>query len=171
MSDEIKLTDEAALNKLKELAEGIRVCMFETGPHASEIRPMSTLEVDTKGNIWFFSAAESEKNKQISFHPDVRLVYSDNTNSKYLVVDGDATIIEDRLKAAMLWTPVAKAWFPEGVDDPNLRLICVHPHKAHYWDVKYGKMIAFLQMAAAAVTGKPADVGEQGTLIIKSAGA
>lgn len=167
MRDEINLTEQAAINKLKELAEAIRVCMFETGPYAAEIRPMSTLEVDNKGSFWFFSAAESEKNKQISFHPHVRLVYADNANSKYLVVEGDALVVDDRLKAALLWTPIAQAWFPEGVDDPNLRLICVHPHKAHYWDVKYGKMIALLEMVASAVTGKKSDAGEEGTIILQ----
>ncbi len=166
MSEQKHLNKEEAINKLKALAEEIRVCMFETGEQASDIRPMSTLEVDTHGSIWFFSALNSDKNKQINYHPRVRLVYADKDASKYLVVDGDATIIEDKLKAALLWTPVAKAWFPEGVDDPNLRLICVRPSKAHYWDTKHGKMIAFLEMALSAVTGKKSEAGEEGTLII-----
>lgn len=166
MGDQKNLSSEEAILKLKTLAEEIKFCMFETGEHAEDIRPMSTAEVDTKGSLWFFSAADSHKNQQINYHPNVRLVYADNANSKYLVVDGDATILDDRLKIATLWNPLVKAWFPEGVDDPNIRLIRVDPSKAHYWDTKYGKMVSFLEMIASAVTGKTPNTGEQGTLTI-----
>jgi hypothetical protein len=50
---------------------------------------------------------------------------------------------------------MAKAWFPQGVNDPNLGLLAVHIVDAEYWDVTDSKMVQLLKMATSAVTGKP----------------
>ena len=51
-----------------------------------------------------------------------------------------------------------KAWFQDGVDDPNLCLLKVKPQNVYYWDAEHGKMMSILKMVVAAVTGK--NVGE-----------
>jgi general stress protein 26 len=53
------------------------------------------------------------------------------------------------------WSPVVKAYFPGGADDPNVALMKVRPTSVYYWESETGKMVQFLKMAVAAVTGKP----------------
>ena len=48
-----------------------------------------------------------------------------------------------------------RAYFPNGVDDPNLALMKVQPQSVYYWESESGKMVQFFKMAVAAVTGKP----------------
>jgi general stress protein 26 len=58
-------TGEAAIEKIRELAEG-KMCLFCTvvnGAVAS--RPMSTAQVEEDGTLWFFSPKDSDKNQQI----------------------------------------------------------------------------------------------------------
>ena len=65
------------------------------------------------------------------------------------------------------WSVVVKAWFPEGVDDPNLCLLKVKPTNVYYWNASTGSMIQFVKMMAAAVSGKPSLAeGEEGKLAV-----
>ena len=59
------------------------------------------------------------------------------------------------------WTPSAKAWFPKGVDDPDIAVITVDVEDAEYWDAPSGKIVVLYAYAKAVVTGhKPGNVGE-----------
>jgi hypothetical protein len=58
---------------------------------------------------------------------------------------------------------MTEAWFPGGVDDPDVALVEVTITHAHYWDVKENKLLQLFKMAKAAVTGKPpTGMGESG---------
>lgn len=46
---------------------------------------------------------------------------------------------------------MAKTWFKEGKDDPNISLIRVIPDDAYYWDTKNNKMISLVKFAMGAV--------------------
>jgi general stress protein 26 len=164
---EIKdLTHEEAIKKLKELAEGSDICMFVT--HLDKLpltsRPMSTQEVDEEGNIWFFSRKSSDKNREIESDPRVQLFYGSTSNYEFLSVYGEASIIIDKEKSKELFDSSEKAWFKEGVDDPELTLVKVVPHDSYYWDNKSNKFVALLKYAASAVTGKQMDDGIEGEL-------
>lgn len=165
MGDVKNLYGEDAIKKLKEMAEDINICMFctETNAIPFATRPMSTQEVDEEGNFWFFSGRESHKNQEIKQDDDVQLIYADNGNSEYLSVTGKADIFKDHSKVEELWNGLAKAWFEEGKDDPELSLIRVRPTESHYWDTKDGKILSMLKMAISAATGSDMDGGIEGT--------
>jgi general stress protein 26 len=40
-------------------------------------------------------------------------------------ITGRGTVVRDRAKAKELWTELHRAWFPDGLDDPNLALLRV----------------------------------------------
>lgn len=155
-----------AIEKLKKLAEDSDICMFVTKltefPLSS--RPMSTQKVDDEGNIWFMSGKDSDKNMHIAEDKRVHIFYQNKGNSEYLSVYGNAEISTDREKIKEMWTPIAKAWFEEGVDDPDITLIKVVPENAHYWDTKNNKMISFAKILVSMLTGKGNDDGVEGEL-------
>lgn len=160
------LGNEEAIAKLKELAEGINICMFCTdlklAPFAT--RPMAIQEVDANGYLWFLSGADSHKNLEIKEDEKVQLIFGDTSKYHFLTVYGDAYDVKDREKIENLWTPIASAWFKEGKDDPNVTLICVKPIIAYYWDTKDGKVVSLFKIAKAALTGSMDDGGIEGTL-------
>jgi general stress protein 26 len=166
MSDIKNLAGSPAVKKLKELAEGIDVCMFCT--HLGELpittRPMSTQEVDEQGNIWFFSRVSSNKNQEIKQDDKVQLFYAKITSSTYLSVFGYADVLVDKEKIKELWDGVEKAWFTEGKDDPEITLIRIRTQEAYYWDTKDGAVISLIKMGVAAITGQEQDQGVEGTL-------
>lgn len=160
------LTDEKAIEKIRELADG-QICLMCTVVNGEIVsRPMGTQDVDEEGHIWFFSAKNSEKNQQIHSNDKVYLMYKDESKNHYLSLNGHAETLVDRQKIEEYWSPLAKAWFEEGKDDPNLSLIKFTPEEGHYWDTKNGKLVTMLKIAVAAITGHHADGGVEGDLTV-----
>ncbi|MEO8253449.1 MAG: pyridoxamine 5'-phosphate oxidase family protein [Flavobacterium sp.] len=165
------LTQKKALEKLKELSESARICMFCTDltQLPTNSRPMSLQECDEEGNLWFLSSTESNKNFEIKTDNRVQLYFMNNGNSEYLSIYGKAFIYKDKNTIEDKWSPLAKAWFKDGKDDPKVTVIRVTPDETYYWDTKAGKFISMLSFISAAVLGKETDNsdGIEGNLNIK----
>jgi general stress protein 26 len=162
---EKNLQDQEALKKFKKLAEDINVCMFITiHDKAEHTRPMATIEVEENGTLWFFTDIRSIKVEEVSMDHNVHLVYAHPGKDSYMDVRGRADVVTDKQTIIDKWSPVVKAWFPDGIDDPNLGLLKVSPTQVYYWDAETGKMVQFLKMAASIVTGKTLADGAEGRL-------
>lgn len=168
MGDVKDIAGKEAVIKLKKLAEDIRICMFCTDLTSLPInaRPMSVQEVDEEGNIWFMSSQKSNKNFEVKEDRRVQLLFAKMTDAHYLSVYGDAFIYRDKEKIDELWNPIAKAYFEEGKDDPDITVIKVTPSNVYYWDDKNGRVVSLIKTAAAMVTGNSNDGGVEGMLIV-----
>lgn len=164
MGDRKDLKDNSAIEKIKDLAENIKTCMFCTyvGDKLNS-RPMSAQKIDDEGNLWFLSDKRSEKNDEILANPKVELFFSEN-HDQFLTLHGQASISYDRETIKELFTPIVKVWMPEGEDDPNLSIIKVVPSEGYYWNNKHGKVVAAAKMTVAFITGKTMDDGIEGNL-------
>ncbi|WP_027379345.1 pyridoxamine 5'-phosphate oxidase family protein [Chryseobacterium daeguense] len=153
------LTQQDAIKKIKELSESAKICMFctelETLPINS--RPMTLQETDDEGNLWFISSDTSNKNFEIKEDKRVQLFFMNNSDYQYLSIFGTAAIYKDKSTIEDKWSPMAKAWFEEGKDDPAVSIIRVEPKQTYYWDTKVGKLVSLFNFVAAAVTGTTTD--------------
>jgi general stress protein 26 len=157
---------EEGLAKMKELVDSIHTCMFITNANnQNHVRPMATIRVDKNGDLWFFSESHSEKVSDIKLNNAVQLLYSHPGKDAYLDIRGFASIENNREKIKELWSPIVKAWFPAGVDDPEICLVKVDPENVYYWDSGNNKMIFLLKTVAAAISGKKMSEGEEGVLM------
>jgi general stress protein 26 len=158
------LQRNAAIEKIQELVNTATICLFATNLTQApvSVRPMSTSKVDDQGYIWFFSRNDSDKNKDIQQDDQVQLLYSNHASSEYLSVYGHAEIVRDRQKIEELWTPIDKAWFTKGKDDPTITLLKVTPKEGHYWDTKHNKMISLIKIAVSTIIGKTKDNSVEG---------
>ena len=161
MGDVQNLTANDAVEKIREIAKDANICMFLTNLKKLPLdsRPMATQEVDDDGNIWFMSSKGSNKHVDINKDDRVQLFYSHTGNYEYLSVFGRAEIVNDRNKIEELWTPMAKTWFEEGKDDPDIELIKVIPEDAYYWDTKNSKMVSLIKFAMGSIGITPKDDG------------
>lgn len=152
------LSREEALEKLKELTEKARVCMFTTNLDSLPLtsRPMSLQECDKEGNLWFISSSDSNKNFEIGDDKRVQLFFMNNSNSEYVSVFGDAYIYKDKATIEDKWSVFANAWF-DGKDDPKVSIIRIEPKDTYYWDTKAGKLVTMLSFAKAIISGKETD--------------
>ncbi|CAN5750145.1 hypothetical protein BH11BAC7_BH11BAC7_25960 [soil metagenome] len=161
------LNGEAAAKKIKELAEKAATCFFCTRIIAlkrSATRPMSVQKADDSGVLWFLSASDSHKNKEIEDEPFVQLYFQGSAHSDFMELYGKATISTDKEKIKELWNPLLKTWFTEGEDDPRITVIRVDPYDGYYWDTKHGNAIAGMKIMIGALVGKTLDDSIEGKL-------
>lgn len=145
------------IKKLREMIKDIRFAMLTTVEEDGTLhsRPMATQEVEFDGDLWFFTNAKAPKVEEVQHDQHVNVSYSEPNEQKYVSVSGKAQLVSDRQKIEELWNPLFKAWFPQGLDDPDLALLKVSVDKAEYWDSPSSKVVRLLGFAKALVTGKP----------------
>lgn len=161
------LAGEEALSKIKELANKAHSCFFctkiSTGK-AFSARPMAPEEIDDKGNFWFLSASDSNKNKEIMQDPAVQLLFQGSGYSDFLTLYGNASISSDKEKIDELWDPMMKTWFTEGKDDPRITVIKFNPEQGYYWDTKHSMAVAMAKRAIGAIKGETLDDSIEGNI-------
>jgi general stress protein 26 len=172
MAEQARTENNQALEELREKIHGIRIAMLTTleADGSLHSRPMATQKTEIDGDLWFFTAAGSTKAQDVQRDQRVNLSYADPDSQRYVSVSGLARLVRDRAKAAELWNPVLKAWFPKGLEDPDLALLRVEIEKAEYWDAPSSKMVQLAGFLKAIVTGKRYDQGENEKLDFAGAG-
>lgn len=118
-------------------------------------------KVDEASTLYFFVPKDGDIARHVANDSSVNVAYANTDADSYVSVSGSASILEDQAKKEQLFSPMAQAWFPAGVTDPNLGLLAVKILDAEYWDVTDSKMVQLFKMATAAMTGKtPKNLGE-----------
>lgn len=161
------LSGAPAVKKLAELVKEAETCFFctEGGTGGSAgVRPMSVQQVDEQGNLWFLSASDSYKNREIEAAPSVKLFFQGSKHAQFLSLEGMASISRDKAKIKELWNFVLKTWFTEGEHDPRITVIKVAPSHGYYWDNKHGTAVAGAKMLIGAAIGKTLDDSIEGNL-------
>lgn len=155
-----------AVEKLREMVNAVSVCMFTTVDDNGMVttRPMTTIDIDGEGNLWFFTNEFGEKILEESYDNRAYLIYSHPGANTYLYVKGTSNLIVDHTKMEELWKPMLKAWFPQGVKDAKLCLIKVITEEAKYWNSSSNKMVVFYNMVKAIAKKEKYEEGEVGTL-------
>lgn len=150
------------IRKLGEMIRDIKVAMLTTAEPDGTLRsrPMMMQDVEFDGDLWFFTAASSPKVQEVQQVNQVNVSFAAPDKQRYVSVSGRASLVRDGRKIKELWNPLFKAWFPDGLDDPDLALLKVSVDQAEYWDSPSGKMVAIAGFAKALVTGERMEGGE-----------
>lgn len=150
------------LDHLKDLIDGIRTPLLTTidDDGTPWSRPMAIQEREFDGDLWFFTRADSEKVAHIQRNARVGVAFAKPSDQEYISMAGIATVTNDRAKIRELWSEPARAWFPDGADDPEIRLIHVAVDRAEYWDSPNSVIAYALGYAKAALTGETPDLGD-----------
>ncbi|MBC7684931.1 MAG: pyridoxamine 5'-phosphate oxidase family protein [Bdellovibrionales bacterium] len=160
------LAGEKAIKKMAELIKEAQTCFFCTSLKSGDVdaRPMNVLEVDEQGNLWFMSASDSHKNQELQTDSSVRLFFQGSPHSKFLHLEGTATVSKDKARIKELWKFILKTWFTEGQHDPRITVIKVTPTHGYYWDNKHGNAIAGVKMMLGAAIGVTLDDSIEGDI-------
>lgn len=147
--------------KLKKLIADIPYAMLATSAEDGSIhsRPMSSRQDDFNGELWFFTSRDTGKVTAIRNDQHVNVAFASPKDMSFVSIAGRAEIIEDKRKAEELWNPAYKAWFPEGLNDPNLALIKVSVDSAEYWDAPSSTLVHMVGFAKAIATGEKYQTG------------
>jgi general stress protein 26 len=147
------------LVRLAEMIKDIKITMMTTADKDGRMysRPMATQKIkedEFDGRLWFFTKKDSPKVHSIENDQHVNLAYAKSEDQHYISITGKASLSQDKAKMKELWHPMLKAWFPEGLDDPQISLIEVQVETAELWDSPPSKVVQLAGLAKSFVTGQ-----------------
>ena len=156
-------THQEAVAKIVALIKDIEFGMLTTTDAEGRLhsRPMSSnKDIEFDGDAWFFTYGSAPKVHDIENKPYVNVAFSDPKSQAYVSLSGRAELVRDPETLKQHWHPSLKAWFPKGLDEPDLALIKVNADQGEYWDSPASAIAHAISFAKGALTGKPAQSGE-----------
>jgi general stress protein 26 len=157
------------LEQLYDLIDEIEIAMMTTRrPDGHlESRAMATQPRADGADLWFVTAEDSGKLRDLESDPHVNLAYYKDRTREWISVAGLATLSRDRDKLHELYAPDWKIWFAEDgdprhgtADDPRLVLIAVEIHGASFLEVDKPRPVVLYELAKGFLTGDAAELGE-----------
>ncbi len=164
------MTQEDKLGKLREIVKAVDICMLTTIDERGDLhsRPMSNNgDIEFDGDLWFFTYGASHKVDEVGRVPKVNASFADTDAQPYASLTGRAEVVRDRAKIEELWKPQLRAWFPEGIETPDIALLKVTVERAQYWDGSQSFMAHAVSLVSSLVTGEPAQLGENEKIELK----
>ncbi len=146
------------IQKLQELIKDIEYGMLTTLDNGSlRSRPMASMgQIDSDAALWFFTDVSSHKVTEVEQKQQVNVSFAAPDKQRYVSLSGTAQVVRDREKMQELWQPTLKAWFPGGLEDPNIALLQVTVEQAEYWDAPAGWVAKTMGLVKAVTTGERA---------------
>ena len=113
-----------------------------------------------EGCLYFFITKSSGLGQWLQVDGDVNVAYADPHKDHYVSISGHASLGHDRARQEHLFNAMTRAWFPKGLDDPELEFLEVRIGHAEFWDVKESKVTQLVKLASAAISGQRPAMGE-----------
>jgi len=154
-SPRVEQANDQNLKKLGELIQNVQFAMLTTVQSDGSLysRPMATPKTEFDGTLWFFTGSSTHKADEVQKNPRVNVAFSKPDTHTYITITGRAELVHDLAKAKELWDPLYQAWFPKGLDDPELRLLKVNVDSAEYWESPQSPATRLLGLSRAALPG------------------
>ena len=134
MKEEVRQEYTRRLSKLLEEYNVAMLTTLQPRDGSLHSRPMMSQVPGFDGSLWFFSRVSSAKVDEIRAGSQVNLAYSDPSEGRYLSISGVAYVEHNRKKMQELWREIYRAWFPRGLDEPDLALLQVEVHEVELWE-------------------------------------
>ena len=137
--------DEGTLTRLWELIGDMRFALVTTRRadgclHSRPLTPQNE-PWSRSSTLQFFVPASSSVAAEVALDERVGLGYADLHSGRYVSLSGTASVRHDPPRQAALWNAMARAWFPGGADDPELRLLEVRIETVECWDMRANQMV------------------------------
>jgi general stress protein 26 len=91
--------------------------------------------------LQFFVSAGSSVAAEVALDDRVTVGFADLHSGRFVSLSGSARVRDDPPRQAELWSAMARAWFPGGADEAELRLLEVHIETAECWDMRANRMV------------------------------
>ena len=161
MRETHRMTRNTDVDRVYDLADDIGVCMLTSKAGKTlRSRPMHAKIDHDAGVITFLTDVRHHKDDEIAADPDVCLSFAKPGSQNYVSISGTAEVLNDRAAIKARFSEMAKVWFPDGPEDPNVRLMVVRPEAAEFWDGKTNPIAVAFQLVKAKFSDERPDLGE-----------
>jgi len=112
-------------------------------------RPMAMRNAVRGEEVWFATAPDSGKCRDLEHDPRCALVFFDPGNGTTVSVSGEGEVIRDKKLTASLWDRSWDRWFPGGPEPSRVVLLRVIPTLVERHDGPTGKVEVVFERARA----------------------
>lgn len=147
------MSDDSLQDTFWDRIENVNVGMLEAD--GTPPRPMAHHARRDDGALWFLTAEDTAIGEDAAKGKTARYQIASGDAKIYATVDGTLSIETDKAKLDEIWSPLDAAWFEDGKDDPDVRLVRFAPKTAEVW-AHDSTAKAFYDMAKAAVSDNDA---------------
>ncbi len=126
-------------------------------------RPMAHHARRDDTALWFLTADSTDIGKDAAAGKTARYQIASGDAKIYAVVDGSLSVETDRTKLEEIWSPMDNAWFEDGKDDPDVRLVRFTPKTGEVW-ASDSTAKALYDMATSAMGDDTASPGTHGKI-------
>ena len=111
-------TEEQLITAAREIMKAARTCVLITldGKSNPMARIMDPFPPENDFTVWFGTKSQSRKVNQIKNNSTVTLYYQDSDASGYVVIHGNAQIVDDQKEKEKRWKDEWKAFYPNNKD-------------------------------------------------------
>lgn len=154
-------TTEDAIGQLWAQLANARVVMLSVPESGQHPQPMTHFADRESKAIWFITSSETDLAEAVGAGARGQLTLATPKQDYQASVRGDLSFVQDAAKLDELWNPFAAAWFEEGRDDPNVRLLRFTPDEAAVWASEANAILVGLRLMRAnlAAGETPPEVG------------
>jgi general stress protein 26 len=157
------------LDTFYQMVEDIEVAMMTTRRPDGHLRSraMATQKRAAGADLWFVTAADSDKLDDLEHDAHVNISYYNNSSREWISVSGIAHVSKDPQKIAELYEPDWKMWFGSDEEaprhgtpeDPRILLIGITMHSAEFLEVDKPKPVVLYELVKGWLTGSEPDLG------------
>ncbi|HTN53147.1 MAG TPA: pyridoxamine 5'-phosphate oxidase family protein [Anaeromyxobacter sp.] len=124
------------------LLSGFRTALLATRGEDGHLRcrPMAMRHEVRGEEIWFATAPDSAKVKDLEHEPRCALVFFEPSDGTTVTVSGTGEVIRDRKLMSELWDGSWSRWFPGGPDPRQVALLRVIPEHVERHDGGTGRL-------------------------------
>ncbi|NQX35512.1 pyridoxamine 5'-phosphate oxidase family protein [Herbiconiux sp. VKM Ac-2851] len=158
------MTEKSDTETLAGLVKDFRFAMLTTVDDQGRLvaHPLTVQEAEFDGDLWFIVGAHASALQNLQVNPTAGVTLS--SNDSWVSLTGTAAEVADQAKVKELWSSTLEAWFPDGPDDPEVRLLKFTADGAEYWDSPGGRVATLFSFVKSKVTGEPYEGGDNAKL-------
>lgn len=140
--------------RITALIEGFDAAMFTcTGINGAPCARPLLMKRDPNNQLLYFPTSQSAP-LLADLERDSRAHVTMQGRHVFISLVGRAMATSDRAIIERCWAEGWRPWFPDGLDDPHLRLVCFAPHTGEYWDDDNARgLTQLVQSAKVLLTG------------------
>ncbi|WP_407492633.1 pyridoxamine 5'-phosphate oxidase family protein [Pseudooceanicola sp. MF1-13] len=135
-----------------------RAVMLEIGGRSVPMAPQADRE---EGVVWFITAEGTDAHKAAQGAGRIRMIVAEASAKLYADVEGSLTVANNPDKLDEIWSPVAAAWFEDGREDDDVRLLAFRPTEGEIWSTD-GAAGFLYEIAKSNLTDDTPDAGDHG---------
>lgn len=128
-------------------------------------QPMTAFIEKGEETLYFFTRDDSDLAQAVSAgRTDGIYVFGEKNRNLFATLTGTLSVATDTARVDQFWNPVVGAWYPDGKDDPHLRVLTFNASNAQVW-LSDGGLVKFaFEIAKANLTHTLPDAGQKADL-------